>query len=200
MRSTGAIVLLIVVLLVGFAGCSGCSTYNSLVQQDEQVAGSWANVETQYQRRADLVPNLVATVQGAADFESETLQAVTEARSRAASATVPPEALSDPAALEQYQQAQTALGASLGSLISVVREDYPELGATEAFRDLQNQLEGTENRIATALRDYNGAVADLNGRIRTFPANLVAGFAGVDRRVPFEAEAGANEAPDVSFD
>ncbi|GAB5537654.1 MAG: LemA family protein [Rubricoccaceae bacterium] len=200
MRSTGAIVLLIVVLLVGFAGCSGCSTYNSLVQQDEQVAGTWANVEAQYQRRADLVPNLVSTVQGAADFESETLQAVTEARSRAASATVPPEALSDPAALEQYQQAQTALGASLGSLISVVREDYPELGATEAFRDLQNQLEGTENRIATALRDYNGAVADLNGRVRTFPANLVAGFAGVDRRVPFEAQAGAEDAPDVSFD
>lgn len=200
MRSTGAIVLLIVVLLVGFAGCSGCSTYNSLVQQDEQVQGAWADVENQYQRRADLVPNLVATVQGAADFESETLQAVTEARSRAVNVQVSPEELSDPAALQRYQEAQVALGASMGSLINLVREDYPELGATEAFRDLQNQLEGTENRITTARRDYNQAVADLNGRIRTFPANLVAGFAGVERRVPFESDPGAEDAPKVEFD
>ena len=200
MRSTGAIILLVVVLLVGFAGCSGCSTYNSLVQQDERVEGEWANVENQYQRRADLVPNLVATVQGAADFESETLQEVTEARARATEVNVTSEDLSDPAALQRYQDAQVALGASLGSLINVVREDYPELGATEAFRDLQNQLEGTENRIATARRDYNAAVADLNGRVRTFPANLVAGFANVDRRVPFEAVDGADAAPDVSFD
>ena len=200
MRSTGAIVLLVVVLLVGFAGCSGCSAYNSLVQQDERVEGAWADVENQYQRRADLVPNLVATVQGAADFESETLQEVTEARARATNVNVTSEDLSDPAALQRYQDAQVALGASLGSLINVVREDYPELGATEAFRDLQNQLEGTENRIATARRDYNGAVADLNGRVRTFPTSLVAGFADVDRRVPFEAVDGADEAPDVSFD
>lgn len=200
MRSTGAIALLILVLLVGFAGCSGCSTYNSLVQQDEQVQGAWADVENQYQRRADLVPNLVATVQGAADFESETLQEVTEARSRAVNVQVSAEDLSDPAALQRYQDAQVALGASMGSLINLVREDYPELGATEAFRDLQNQLEGTENRIATARRDYNGAVTALNGRIRTFPASLVAGFAGVDRRAQFEAESGAEDAPDVSFE
>ena len=198
MRSTGAIALLIVVLLVGFAGCAGCGTYNSLVQEDEQVEAAWADVENQYQRRADLVPNLVSTVQGAADFESETLQNVTEARSRAVQVDV--EDLSDPAAIARYQEAQTALGASLGSLINLVREDYPELGATEAFRDLQNQLEGTENRIATARRDYNEAVGDLNGRVRTFPANLVAGFADVDRRVPFEAEAGAERPPEVSFD
>ena len=200
MRSTGAIILLVIVLLVGFAGCSGCSTYNSLVQQDEQVEGAWADVENQYQRRADLVPNLVSTVQGAADFESETLQNVIEARSRAVDVQVSSEDLSDPAALQRYQDVQTALGASLGSLISVVREDYPELGATDAFRDLQNQLEGTENRIATARRDYNGAVADLNGRVRQFPANLVAGFANVERRVPFEAQEGAATPPEVSFD
>ena len=197
MRSTGAIALLVVVLLVGFAGCAGCGTYNSLVQEDEQVQGAWADVENQYQRRADLVPNLVSTVQGAADFESETLQNVIEARSRAVEVNV--DDLSDPAAIQRYQEVQTALGASLGSLISLVREDYPELGATAAFRDLQNQLEGTENRIATARRDYNQSVADLNGRVRTFPANLVAGFADVDRRVPFEAEAGAERPPEVSF-
>ena len=200
MRSTGAIALLVVVLLVGFAGCAGCGTYNSLVQEDEQVERAWADVENQYQRRADLVPNLVSTVQGAADFESETLQNVIEARSRAVNVEVSSEDLSDPAALQRYQEAQTALGASLGSLINLVREDYPELGATAAFRDLQNQLEGTENRIATARRDYNQAVGDLNGRVRTFPANLVAGFADVDRRVPFEAEAGAERPPEVSFD
>ena len=198
MRSTGAIVLLVVVLLVGFAGCAGCGTYNSLVQEDEQVERAWADVENQYQRRADLVPNLVSTVQGAADFESETLQDVIEARSRAVEVNV--DDLSDPAAVQRYQEVQTALGASLGSLINLVREDYPELGATAAFRDLQNQLEGTENRIATARRDYNQAVGDLNGRVRTFPANLVAGFADVDRRAPFEAEAGAERPPEVSFD
>ena len=198
MRSTGAIALLVVLLLVGFAGCAGCGSYNSLVQEDEQVERAWADVENQYQRRADLVPNLVSTVQGAADFESETLQNVTEARSRAVAVDV--DDLSDPAAIARYQEAQTALGASLGSLINLVREDYPELGATAAFRDLQNQLEGTENRIATARRDYNAAVGDLNGRVRTFPTNLVAGIAGVDRRVPFEAEAGAERPPEVSFD
>ena len=198
MRSTGAIALLVVLLLVGFAGCAGCGSYNSLVQEDEQVERAWADLENQSQRRADLVPNLVSTVQGAADFESETLQNVTEARSRAVAVDV--DDLSDPAAIARYQEAQTALGASLGSLINLVREDYPELGATAAFRDLQNQLEGTENRIATARRDYNAAVGDLNGRVRTFPTNLVAGIAGVDRRVPFEAEAGAERPPEVSFD
>lgn len=200
MRSTGAIVLVVVVLLVGFAGFAGCGTYNTLVQQEEQVDRAWADVENQYQRRADLVPNLVSTVQGAADFESETLQEVIEARSRAVDVNVSSEDLSDPAALQRYQDVQTALGASLGSLISVVREDYPELGATEAFRDLQNQLEGTENRIATARRDYNQEAASLNGRIRTFPTNIVAGFAGVDRRVPFEAVEGAERPPEVSFE
>ena len=200
MRSTGAIVLLVVVLLVGFAGCAGCGSYNSLVQSDERVERAWADVETQYQRRADLVDNLVATVQGAADFESSTLQAVTEARSRAQSAGLTAEQLSDPAALEAFQNAQAALGASLGSLINVVREDYPELQANEGFLRLQDQIEGTENRIATARRDYNRAATDLNGRIRTFPTNLVAGFAGVDRRELFEAEAGAEQAPEISFD
>ena len=200
MRSTGAIVLLVVVLLVGFAGCAGCGSYNSLVQSDERVERAWADVETQYQRRADLVDNLVATVQGAADFESSTLQAVTEARSRAQSAGLTAEQLSDPAALEAFQNAQAALGASLGSLINVVREDYPELSATEGFRDLQNQLEGTENRIATARRDYNATVQSYNTSVRSFPTALFAGLMGFERRAPFEADPGAADAPEVSFD
>lgn len=200
MRSTGAIVVLVLVLLVGFAGCAGCGTYNSLVQQDEQVDRAWADVETQYQRRADLIDQVVATVRGQADFESETLQNVIEARSRAATIELDADDLDDPAALAQFQDAQTALAASLGSLINVVREDYPELQANEGFLRLQDQIEGTENRIATARRDYNTAVAGLNGRIRTFPTNLVAPFANVERRAPFEAEAGADQAPEISFD
>lgn len=200
MRSTGAIVLLVLVLLIGFAGCTGCGTYNSLVQQDEQVTGAWAEVENQYQRRADLVQQVVQTVQGQADFESETLQNVIEARSRAVQLELSEDDLSNPQAVEQFEQAQTALAASLGSLISVVREDYPDLRANEGFLRLQDQIEGNENRIATARRDYNRAATDLNARIRTFPTNLVAPFAGVDRREQFEAEAGAEEAPDISFE
>ncbi len=200
MRSTGAIVLLVVVLLVGFAGCSGCGTYNSLVQQDEQVDGQWAEVENQYQRRSDLIEQVVSTVQGQADFESETLQNVIEARSQAQRVQLSDEDLKDPQAVERFQQAQTALGASVGSLLNVVREDYPELRANEGFLNLQSQIEGNENRIATARRDYNRAVTDLNARVRTFPTNLVAGFAGVGQRPQFEADAGTDQAPEISFD
>ena len=199
MRSTGTIVLLVVLLVVGFAGCTGCSTYNSLVSQDEQVDRAWADVENQYQRRSDLVAQVVSTVQGQADFESETLQSVIEARSRATSIQVSADDLDDPAALARYQEAQSALGASLGRLLAV-SEAYPTLQANEGFLRLQDQIEGNENRIATARRDYNQAAADLNGRIRTFPDNIVAGFANVDRRAPFEAQAGADQAPTISFD
>ncbi len=200
MRSTGAIALLVVLLLVGFAGCAGCGTYNSLVNQDETVNNEWANVESTYQRRADLIPNLVSTVQGAANFESETLQAVTEARTRAVNVTLSAEDLADPAAVRGFMEAQQTLGAATGALINAVHEDYPELGATEAFRDLQTQLEGTENRINVARRDYNGAVQNYNSSVRSFPANIVAGIFGFDRRTPFEADEGAAVAPEVSFD
>ena len=135
MRSKGAIGLLILLLVIGFAGCAGCGTYNSLVNQDEAVEQSWADVETQYQRRADLIPNLVNTVRGAADFEQETLESVTEARARATSINVSAEDLNNPEAIRQYQQAQSALSQSLGRLLAVA-ENYPELRATEAFRDL----------------------------------------------------------------
>lgn len=200
MRSTGAIVLLILVLLIGFTGCYTISTRNSLVNQEEAVANAWSNVETTYQRRADLIPNLVATVQGAADFESETLQNVTEARSRAVEVSLSSEDLANPDAVQNFMDAQSSLGAATGALINAVREDYPELGATEAFRDLQVQLEGTENRINVARRDYNGVVQTYNSKVRRFPANIVAGMFGFDRRTPFEADAGAEDAPEVSFD
>ena len=199
MRSTGAIILVVVLLLVGFAGCAGCGTYNSLVQKDTVVEQAWADVETNYQRRADLIPNLVSTVQGAANFEQQTLQDVTEARARATSINVSAADLDDPAAIQRYAEAQQALSGALGRLLAV-SENYPELRATEAFRDLQVQLEGTENRINTARRDYNGAVQDYNASVRAFPANLFAGIFGFERRVPFEAAEGAEQAPQVSFD
>ncbi|HLT45758.1 MAG TPA: LemA family protein [Rubricoccaceae bacterium] len=198
MRSTGAIVVVILVLLVGFAGCAGCGTYNSLVQKDTAVEEAWANVETAYQRRADLIPNLVSTVQGAADFERTTLQEVVDARARATSINISADDLDDPAAVEQYLAAQQQLSGALGRLLAVA-ENYPQLQATEAFRDLQVQLEGTENRINVARTRYNEAVRDYNTSVRSFPANLFAGLFGFDTRTPFEAEEGAEDAPDVEF-
>lgn len=198
MRSKGTIVLLLVLLLVAFAGCAGCSTYNSLVTADELVTRSWADVEAQYQRRADLVPNLVNTVRGAADFEQETLESVTEARARATSINLTAEDLDDPEAVRRFQEAQAALSTSIGRLLAVA-ENYPQLTATEGFRTLQAQLEGTENRIAFARRDYNDAVQQFNTQVRRFPAALFAGLMGFEPRTPFEAEAGAEEAPAVDF-
>ena len=198
MRSTGAIVLLVVLLLVGFAGCAGCGSYNSLVTQDQAVTTAWSNVQTQYQRRADFVQQAVAIVRGQADFESETLQNVIEARSRATSINISAADLDDPAKVAQYQQAQAALGQSFGRLLATA-EAYPTLQTNQGFLNLQSQVEGTENRIATARRDYNQAVGALNARIRTFPDNLVAGFAGVHAREPFAADAGAERAPQINF-
>lgn len=193
------IVLLVALLLVGFAGCAGCNTYNSLVTSDEGVETAWANVETQYQRRADLIPNLVSTVQGAADFEQETLESVTNARARATSINLTGADLSDPAKIQQYQEAQVALSGALGRLLAVA-ENYPDLTATAGFRDLQAQLEGTENRINVARTRYNEAVQGYNTQVRRFPGNLFAGMFGFDRRTPFEADPGAERAPEVSFD
>lgn len=198
MRSKGTLGLLFVLLLVGFAGCAGCSSYNSLVNQDEQVNQAWANVESQYQRRADLIPNLVNTVKAAADFEQETLEAVTSARARATGITLSAEDLSDPAKVEQFMAAQQQLSGALGRLL-VVSENYPQLRATASFRDLQAQLEGTENRINVARRDYNEAVREYNARVRRFPTSLIAGLFGFSRRTPFEATSGAEQAPVVDF-
>lgn len=199
MRSKGVLTLAVVVLLLGMVSCGAASSYNSLVQSDEQVNEAWSNLETQYQRRADLIPNLVETVQGAADFEQETLQDVTEARAKATSIQVSPDDLDDPQQMQSFQEAQSELGRSLGRLLAV-SENYPELQATQSFRDLQAQLEGTENRIAVARRDYNDAVRQYNTKVRSLPTALFAGLMGFDRRTPFEAETGADQAPDVEFD
>lgn len=200
MRSTGAIVLLVLVLVLGFVGCAGCGSYNALVGADEAVNEQWANLQSQYQRRADLIPNLVATVEGAADFERGTLQEVVEARARATAPEIQIDAddLDDPALVERYAEAQNALGGALGRLLAI-SENYPELRATENFLSLQDQLEGTENRIATERRRYNEVVTSYNRDIRTFPTNLWAGIFGFDRRVPFEAQEGAEQAPTVEF-
>ena len=199
MRSPSTLILIVLLFLLGFAGCVGCSTYNSLIVSEEGVEEAWGNVETAYQRRADLIPNLVNTVQAAGDFEQETLTAVTEARARATSMNVSADDLSDPATLAQFQQAQSQLTGALGRLL-VVSENYPQLQATEAFRDLQAQLEGTENRINTARTRYNSSVRSYNTGIRSFPAALFAGMFGHSRRTPFEASEGAETAPVVDFD
>jgi len=199
MRSKGTITLVVLAVVLGLAGCGATSSYNTLVQSDESVKTAWSNLQAQYQRRADLVPNLVETVKGAADFEKETLQSVTEARAKATSVQVSAEDLNDPQKLQQFQKAQSALGQSLGRLLAV-SENYPKLQATQAFSDLQAQLEGTENRITVARRDYNRAVQQYNTKVRTFPTVLFAGIMGFQPRTAFEAETGADQAPDVSFD
>jgi len=189
----GGLLLIIVLVLM-----SAIPAYNGLVDQDENVTRSWADVETQYQRRADLIPNLVNTVKGAADFEKETLEAVISARARATSVTVSPGDLSDPSKMKAFMSAQNSLSGALGRLL-VVSEKYPTLQATESFQQLQDQLEGTENRINVARRDYNDAVQNYNSRVRRFPGSIVASFAGFERRTPFEAQAGADKAPQVDF-
>ena len=172
--------------------------YNGLVGQRESVNKSFANLQSQYQRRADLVPNLVSTVKGAANFEKETLTEVTEARAKATSIRIDP-STATPEQLAQYQQSQGELSQALGRLLAVT-ENYPELKAVQGFQDLQVQLEGTENRIAVARNDFNKAAADYNARIQTFPTNITAGLFGFDKFTYFEADDGADKAPDVNFE
>ena len=198
MRSKGAIAIAVLVVVLGFVGCGATSSYNSLVQSDEQVQEAWSNLQAAYQRRADLIPNLVETVKGAADFEQETLTAVTEARAKATSIQVDAGDLDNPQKLQQFQQAQSALGKSLGRLLAV-SENYPKLQATQRFSDLQSQLEGTENRITVARRDYNNTVRQYNTQVRSFPTVIFAGLMGFEPKTPFEAETGADQAPDVDF-
>lgn len=198
MRSKGALTLAALVLILGFVSCGAVNSYNSLVQEDEQVQEAWSNLQAQYQRRSDLIPNLVETVKGAADFEKGTLQSVTEARAKATSIQVDASDLNNPEKIRQFQAAQSELGRSLGRLLAV-SENYPELQATQSFRDLQAQLEGTENRITVARRDYNSSVRQYNTKVRTFPTVIFASLMGFDTRTPFEAEPGAEESPEVNF-
>jgi len=188
------IVILAAVLILG--GC-GCGSYNSLVQQDETVKNSWNKVQSDYQRRADLIPNLVNTVKGEANFEQTTLTNVINARASATQVKVDPANLT-PEKIQQFQAAQGQLSQSLGRLLAVA-EAYPNLRANDAFRGLQAQLEGTENRIKTARNDFNDAVQTYNTQVRRFPTNVFAGVMGFRQRQGFAAEAGAERAPEVKF-
>jgi LemA protein len=184
----------VVLLLVFF----GVGKYNSLVEQQQTVNQAWAQVENQYQRRSDLIPNLVNTVKGAADFEQQTLTDVIEARSKATSVQVSAQDLNNPQKVQQFQQAQQQLSGALSRLLVTV-EKYPELKANQNFRDLQTQLEGTENRIATERQRFNETVQNYNTTVQRFPDNLFAGVFGFDKKAYFEAEEGAREAPEVNF-
>lgn len=188
------IIVLVIIAVVAIWGITG---YNGLVNAEETVSNAWSNVESQYQRRADLIPNLVNTVKGYAEHEAQTLQAVTDARVRATQMNVNVEDLT-PEKLLEYQKVQGELGTALGRLLAIT-EAYPELKANENFLELQAQLEGTENRIAVARQNFNETVKEYNTSIRKFPRNLLAGMFGFEKRPYFEAQEGAAVAPQVNF-
>lgn len=191
------IALLIIVALIVILGVSGCNGYNGLVKQDETVKNAWNKVQSDYQRRADLIPNLVNTVKGEANFEQTTLQNVIAARASATQIKVDPNNLT-PEKIQQFQAAQGQLSQALGRLL-MVTENYPTLRANDAFRGLQAQLEGTENRIKVSRNDFNDAVQSYNVKVRSFPMNLFAGMFGFKEKQGFQAEAGAEKAPEVKF-
>ncbi|MCI7579261.1 MAG: LemA family protein [Prevotella sp.] len=183
--------ILVVVVLWAIGG------YNGMVKMDEQVQNSWANVETQYQRRADLIPNLVSTVKGYAKHEQQTLEDVVKARSEATQVKVDAENLT-PEKLAAFQKAQSGVSSALGRLLAVA-ENYPDLKANQNFLELQSQLEGTENRITVARKDFNDTAKSYNQAIRQFPKNILAGMFGFEKKSYFEAEAGSEKAPKVEF-
>ena len=184
-----AIVVVIVLWAIG--------GYNGMVKMDEQVQNKWANVETQYQRRADLIPNLVSTVKGYAKHEQQTLEDVVKARSEATQVKVDAENLT-PEKLAAFQKAQSGVSSALGRLLAVA-ENYPDLKANQNFLELQSQLEGTENRITVARKDFNDTAKLYNQAIRQFPMNILAGLFGFEKKSYFEAEAGSEKAPKVEF-
>lgn len=192
--SIGAAILLVALILVSWA----VSKYNSLVALNEEVNKSWSQVENQYQRRYDLIPNLVETVKGVASFEKETYIAVTEARAKVGQVQLTPEMLEDPKAFERFQAAQDNLSLALSRLLVAV-ENYPQLKANENFLQLQAQLEGTENRISVERRRYNESVRNFNTTIKRFPTNIIAGIFGFKEKSYFSAATGAEEAPKVKF-
>ncbi len=196
MKSSTLIIVIILAAVLLIGGC-GCSGYNGLVQQDESVKKAWNNVQSDYQRRADLIPNLVNTVKGEANFERGTLTDVINARASATQMKVDPNDLT-PENIQKYQQAQGQLSQALGRLL-VVTEAYPNLRANDAFRGLQAQLEGTENRIKVSRNDFNAAVQDYNVKVRTFPMNIFAGMFGFKVKQGFTADAGSQNAPNVDF-
>ena len=189
----GAVLLLVVIMFVAW----GVRSYNKMVTMKQGVEAQWGNVETVYQRRMDLIPNFVNTVKGAANFEQQTLTQVIEARAKATSVQIDPTKLNEQT-LAQFQQAQGAISSSLSRLMVVV-EQYPELKATQNFRDLQTELEGTENRIATERRKFNEIVQGYNAYIKMFPQSLLAGMFGFSEKPYFKSTEGADKAPEVKF-
>ncbi|MFT5059643.1 MAG: LemA protein [Planctomycetota bacterium] len=187
-----------IVILVLLGGCS-VSTYNGLVSQDERVESSFSEIQNQYKRRFELIPQLVATVKGAANFEKSTMLEVTQARTAVGKLSTDDGALKDPAQREAYMKAQKSLGSSLGRLLVTV-ERYPDLKASKNFLGLQDQLEGTENRIATARRDYIESIRVFNSRVRKFPANIISGMFGFETREQMQFDQAEQAVPKVNFD
>ena len=193
-KNKGLIITIVVIVLVALWGIS---SYNGLVSMDENVSNQWANVETQYQRRSDLIPNLVNTVKGYAKHESQTLESVMAARSQATQVKIDPSNCT-PQQLAAYQKAQGDVTTALGKLLAIT-ENYPDLKANQNFLELQSQLEGTENRINVARKDFNDTAKKYNTSLRRFPRNIIASMFGFEKRNYFEAEAGAEKAPKVEF-
>ncbi len=193
----GTIILGVVIIVILGLYMWVKGSYNSMVKADEGVNAAWSQVENVYQRRADLIPNLVSTVKGYASHEKETLEGVISARSKATQITVDADNLT-PEALEKYQKAQGQLGAALGKLLSIT-ENYPDLKANQNFLSLQSQLEGTENRITVERQKYNEGARSYNTLIRTFPKTIIANMFGFDKKPYFEAQEGAETAPKVEF-
>ena len=196
MKKSYVIIIAIVVVIVGICGWV-TSAYNGMVTVEEEATTAFAKVQSAYQRRADLIPNLVETVKGYATHEQETLEGVVAARSKATQVTLDPEKMT-PQKMKEFQEAQGELSSALGRLIAI-QENYPDLKANENFRDLQVQLEGTENRINTERNNYNEAVQKYNVKIRRFPNSMFAGMFGFEKMQKFEAETGAEKAPQVKF-
>jgi LemA protein len=188
---------IILAAVVAMFSLSSCGTYNGMVEQEEAVKSAWSNVETQYQRRADLIPNLVSTVKGYASHEESTLQAVMEARSKATSVNISMDDLT-PEKIAEFQKAQSAVSSALGRLIAV-SENYPDLKANQNFLELQAQLEGTENRISVARKAFNDTTQQYNVSVRSFPANIIAMIFGFDQKAYFSADEAASTAPKVEF-
>lgn len=193
-KNKGLVITIVVIVLVALWGIL---SYNGLVGMDENVSNKWANVETQYQRRSDLIPNLVNTVKGYAKHESQTLEAVMAARSQATQVKIDPSNCT-PQQLAAYQKAQGDVTTALGKLLAIT-ENYPDLKANQNFLELQSQLEGTENRINVARKDFNDSAKEYNTSLRRFPRNIIASMFGFEKRNYFEAEAGAEKAPKVEF-
>lgn len=193
---TGTLALIVILALVLVLGGCGCTSYNNLVRGDQSVKSSWSNVETNYQRRTDLYNSVVKTIQGSAAFEKSTLNEVIQARANATRVQVN---LDNPQSLQQFEQAQNQLQGAFGRLLAVA-ENYPDLKTTQAFRDFQTQIEGTENRINIARQDFNTAVQNYNLQVRTFPNNIFAGIFGFHEKAYFQANPGSENPPNIQFD